>query len=401
MKSNLKLGIFLLVIVLIMTALIQVNQKEKINWNRTYNPKDKIPYGTFVIKNELKNILPHSSEIKTVKQTLYTFLDEGKYDNHAAIVFIGSSFSIGEAGNKKVLDFVKKGGTLFVSTNMFDQRFLDSLEVGITDFNEYKAGIKPQDNTVKIHLSNKDKAFVYDKLKYIFVFDQLKKNATTIVGYAQKGSVSVPNFVKINLGEGQVFLHLEPDVFTNYYVLQEGPFSIAYHSLKYLDGKNILWYDGLYDLDQARTPLRFILSNRALSAAWYLLLFSLILYLIFKSKREQRAVPIIEAEPNLSIAFAKTIGSLYYENGSPGNMVLKKIEYFLFQLRKQYYLNTNDLSDPQFIYALSQRTVIPEEEIMEFINQIQILQNQEGYSIKDLKNIYQLIEQFKQKANLL
>src|SRR5690606_10183509 len=144
--------------------------------------------------------------------------------------------------------------------------------------------------------------------------------------YAKKGGVAVPNFIKVKHGKGVVFLHLEPEVFTNYYLLQKETFPVVYHSLQYLGDRQIVWYDGRSHIKQETTPLRFILSDRALSSAWYLLLIALLFYLIFKSKREQRAVPIVEPEPNLSIAFAKTIGSLYYENGAPGNMVVKKIE---------------------------------------------------------------------------
>ena len=400
MKSNLKLGIALLVIVLIATALMQANQKERINWDKTFSPKDKIPYGTFVIKKELKNILPKSQNIKTVNQTLYTFLDGESYGKNDAILFIGRVFNIGEASNNQVLDFVKKGGTLFASAEDFESPFLDSLKLNISSFNEYKAHLELEESIVKIYLPNGNSA-VYNKMKYFNLFDQLDESTTHILGYVEKGEVAVPNFIKIKYGAGQVFLHLSPEVFTNYYVLQKNPFSVAHQSLSVLNGKNILWYDGQYNYEQETTPLRFILSNPALRSAWYLLLFVLIIYLIFKSKREQRAVPIVTPEPNLSIAFAKTIGSLYYENGSPENMVLKKIEYFLFQLRKQYNLSTENLSDPQFIYALGQRTAIPESEIKTFLSQIQSLQSQATYSIEDLKNTYHIIEQFKQKANLL
>lgn len=400
MKSNLKLSILLLVVVLIVTALIQANQKERIDWSLSFNPKDKIPYGTFVIKKELKDILSKSQKITTVNQTLYTFLEQKPNDKNDAILFIGSEFNIAEAGENKVLDFVKNGGSLFISSKYIATSFLDSLQVSYTSFDEYKAKLALNQDSVQFFVSNGNKA-VFNKIKYISLFDKLPLQKTHILGYAQKGAVAVPNFIKVNHDKGFVYLHLSPEVFTNYYVLQKQTFPIAYQSLNVLNGKNILWYDGLYNLDQETTPLRFILSNPALRTAWYLLLFSLIIYLIFKSKRAQRAVPIIKPEPNLSIAFAKTIGSLYYENGSPENMILKKIEYFLFQLRKQYNLNTENLNDTQFIYALGQRTAIPNEEIKTFLLQIQTLQRQTTYSIEDLKKTYQIIEQFKQKANLL
>jgi len=402
MRSNTKLGLILLILVMFFIALIEATKKEKINWRQTYSSTDKIPYGTYVLKNELRNILPTSTSLITVGPSLYTFLEDSKYESNAAVLFIGSDFSLGEVENKKLLSFVEEGGAAFISTSKFNLDFVKNLQIGHQEFSEYEAGVDFMKDKITLYLSSHvQDTVVFDKIKHFSVFNKVNKETTTILGYAKKENVAVPNFIKVDFGKGVIFLHLEPDVFTNYYMLQKGPLSIVYHSLQYINGRQILWYDGLKSSDQKATPLRFVLSDRALSSAWYLLLIALMFYLIFKGKREQRAIPVVESEPNLSIDFAKTIGSLYYENGMPGNMVLKKIEHFLFEIRKQYYMDTSDLSDIHFIKILSQRTAIPEEEVELFLEQIRRAHAQRDFSIKDLKSISRLIEQFKQKANLI
>lgn len=398
MKSNFKLGIVLLLAVLVITALIQASQKENIDWRRTYNPKDKIPYGTFVLKKELKTILGARTKITAVQESLYTFLETNKTQKKEAIVFVGDVFSNGKAANQKIMEFVQNGGVLFAAANEFESDFLDSLGIGYTAINEYKAGLSLKEKQSRLYLSKNRQEAVFDKLQIPKLFDELPSKDVTILGFVKKENLSLPNFIRINMGKGSLLLHLEPDVFTNYYLLQEKTFPIAAESLQYLRGKDIIWFDGLYDLEKEQTPLRFILSDRALKSAWYLLLLALILYLVFKSKREQRAVPIIEPEPNLSVDFAKTIGSLYYENGHPGNMILKKVEYFLFDLRKTYHVDTNDLSDKKMINSLSQRTGIPKEEVIQFMEQIRSIKEQGN--LENLKNTYHLIEQFKLKANM-
>lgn len=402
MKSNTKLGLILLLLVMVSIALIEATRKEKIDWRKTFNPNDKIPYGTFVLRNELEGLLPNAPSVIPVGKSIYTFLEEQEYDSNATVLFIGAKPVLGKTGNESLLNFVKQGGSAFLVAQGFELPISRALQFGYQEFSEYESGVNFKEDGVSFYLSkDQQNSATFDRVEKFTIFNKLNEKTTTILGYAKKGNVSVPNFIKVKYGKGLAFIHLEPELFTNYYLLNEKTFPLLYKSLQYVDAKQILWYDGLSDAKEVRTPMRFILSDRALSSSWYLLLIALLLYLIFKSKREQRAVPIVEPEPNLSIEFAKTIGSLYYENGSPGNMVLKKIEYFLFEIRKQYHLDTADLSDKRFIAGLAQRAAMPKQEVELFLEKIIHIQNQTHFSTADLKNIYQLIEQFKQKANLI
>ncbi len=400
---KLKFGIVLVVIVLILTAIMQAGQKQPIDWRKSYSPTLKTPYGTYVTKNELKQLFIKQPKITEINQSLYMFLEEkGNYQFNDALLFVGYSFDLGKAGSEKLMNFVKKGGTAFIAASNFDDVLLDSLKIGYTTYQAYKTGDGVTAYPTYLTLNKYREDAIFDKLAAPQLFDQLPSNGkgVTILGTMTVNETTAPNFIQVQYGKGTFYLHLAPDIYTNYYLLQKSTFPIAYHSLQYLDGKNILWYDGQYNIDQQTTPMRFILSNAALRVAWYLLLIALLIYLIFKSRREQRAIPVVEPEANKSVEFAKTIGSLYYENGSPGNMVQKKIHYFLFDIRRTYHLDTNDLSDPKFIYSLSQRTNISESEVKSFLDEISDAQNKIEFSMAELKHFYHLIEDFKEKAGM-
>lgn len=401
MKLNLKFGILLTVVVMLLTALMQAGQKEPIDWRKSYSPTLKSPYGTYVLKRELKQLFKKQPKITEVNQSLYMFLEEkANYKRMDALVFIGSNFSEGEVGTKKLLHFVKDGGTAFIAASNFDNTFLDSLRIGFRSYEAFRGGDGISAFPTYLSVKKYAKKVVFDKVDAPQLFDKLPLKNSVILGELTVNKTTAPNFIQVNYGKGAFYLHLEPDAFTNYYLLQKQTFPIAYHSLQYLEGKNILWYDGQYNIDQQTTPMRFILSNTALRIAWYLLLTALLIYLIFKSKREQRAIPVVEPETNKSVEFSKTIGSLYYENGSPGNMVLKKIHYFLFDIRRNYHLDTNELSDAQFIYSLSQRTHLSEGEVRSFFEEISAAQKRTEFSMADLKHFYHLIEDFKEKVGM-
>ena len=79
--------------------------------------------------------------------------------------------------------------------------------------------------------------------------------------------------------------------------------------------------------------------------AWRLMIFGFLLYLLFKGKRQQRIIPVIEKPKNTTVEFAKSISSLYYQERDATDMVQKKITYFLDQVRQRYYLDTQQINE--------------------------------------------------------
>lgn len=395
MNGRLKFGILTLVVVIVLSALIQMGQQAPIDWRKNFHPAKKTPYGTYVLRQELAQTFDSKPTIKTVNKSLYTYFETEKYDSTAALLFVGNEFSQGETGTDRLLQFVNEGGTAFIASQWYDKALLDSLNVGTTIFNAYETGEGIADYSIALSLYNSQQKVVFDKVdSRPSLFNRLPDDAL-VLGNMHTNKTSVPIFIQLSYGKGTFFIHLIPDVFTNYYLLQEQTYPVVFYSLKYLEGKNILWYDGLHLQDEAQSPLRFILTNKGLRSAWYLLLTTLLVYLIFKSRREQRAIPIITPEENKSVEFAKTIGSLYYENGQPENMVQMKIDHFLFELRRYHQLDTSDILAQKFITQLSLRMGKPVEEVREFMRQMAKYYKKTNCTLADLKAVHQQIETFK------
>ena len=89
--------------------------------------------------------------------------------------------------------------------------------------------------------------------------------------------------------------------------------------------------------------MRYILSQPALKWAWYIFLIGMLDFYIFNAKRKQRIVPIIKPLANTTVDFTKTIGNLYYQEGDHGNIIDKKIIYFLEKIRNEYLIDTTKL----------------------------------------------------------
>lgn len=402
MKGNYKLGIGLLIGVILVIALIQAAQKEPINWNKTYNPKDKIPFGTYVVRQEIKDVFKNNPKITAVNQSPYSYFNNNDSDQSKTedFIFIGLEFNPGKTSLKSLLSFVEKGNNVFLAAKYLPKELCDTLKINFEVFDSYLAKRPFEKDSVYYLLAENKLTERFDRNSSQTFFNKLSDSATTILGYLKRGRIKLPNFIRVKFGKGYIFCQLTPDVYSNYFMLNPKTYPIAYQSLHHLNGQNILWYDGLYATEASQTPLRFILSRPALRAAWYLLLIALILFLIFRSKRKEKAIPIVKPEKNMSLAFAQTIGSLYYESGHPGNMVTKKINYFLYQLKKKYRFDDMALEKANFRKLAIWRFHMPEDEINEFFDRIVYYQKLANPTLTDLKTVQNIIEDFKQKIKL-
>ncbi|WP_159636589.1 DUF4350 domain-containing protein [Sphingobacterium composti Ten et al. 2007 non Yoo et al. 2007] len=401
MSRNTWLGILLLFTVFLGIALIDAGAKRPIDWNETYLFKDKIPFGAYVFREELPNILGKDRSYTNYGESTYELLanfDSLQY-NKRAIIDISQFHSIYEHDTKSLLRYVENGGEVFLSGKSFSDEFLDTLGLYF-ELLDY-AKFTPNPRSVYYTLVNDTAKLYLEKVTNLPIFSKLNPENTTILGYLNSRGRALPNFIKVSRGKGAMYLHLVPAVFGNYYMLQENSYNYAAKVINTVRSEEVWLSDYGYYWDRPNTPLRVILQKPGFAQAWYLLLIGLLLLMIFKSKREQRAVPVIIPEPNKSKEFAQTIGNLYYENGSPGNIIQKKIEYFLFDVRNNYQLDTLKLDDDRFIKQLSSKSTVDIDETKHLLKLIDQYRNKKEASIADVKIVNQKIEDFKQKANFI
>ena len=401
LKRNVLIGLLLVLVVAIGIALIDAGAKRPINWSKTYNFKDKIPYGLFVFRNELPHILGEDRVYENFGETMYELVDrlDSVQDYGAALIDIYQYAGYDDLDAKKILDYASTGGEVFVASTYIGSELLDTLGIHAEAL-QYKLFV-PTDKNVSYSLGEDTARLHLDKVNEFNVFSKLNKETCTILGQLHARGRAMPNFIRVSHGKGGIYLHLLPEVFTNYHMLQQGSYEYASRALQIIKNKKILLSDYYFKSDQSATPLRVVLTQPGFYQAWYLLLFGLFVLLLFKSKREQRAVKIVRPEPNLSKEFAKTIGTLYYENGEPGNIIHKKIDFFLYAIRYSYHLETMNLLDDKFLRQLSLKSSIPLEETTILFTFLHGCRERSNFSIEEVKNVNKKIEDFKSKANLI
>jgi hypothetical protein len=395
MNKTVKIYIALLVILFIGFAIIEFSRETPIDWTKTYRETDKIPYGTFVLYEELPTLFP-DSEIENIKVSPYQYFDayynwaDSTYDISGSYLHIDEYAQIDDVSAQELLDFASHGNDVFISTAYPPQKFYDSLYLDIknsfdvkgnAEFGFMNSEFKNDSITIEKGLSN-----IY--------FSKLDSSITTVLGYQKFDSIKRINFVKIDHGFGSIYLHLQPIVFTNYQLLKKDNQKYAAAALSYLPDETILYdYHSKIGQDLGSSPLRFILSKPALRAAWYLGLISLVLFMIFNAKRKQRIVKVIKPLENTTVAFTKTIGNLYYETKDHNNLIDKKITYFLEYIRRVYYLDTQ-LLDEKFTKNLTVKSGKDKATTKKLIDLIVYLKAKPVCAEADLLNLNNTIEDF-------
>ena len=378
-----------------------LTRKKPIDWSSSFLSLHKSPYGTYVLYNELKNIFPKSEVINTNLST-YEFLindyniDTGNYSEDTNYLFLSNTINFGEQSSEELFYFVGQGNNVFMAARDFPEYIQDSLHFEVN----YSYDITPEVTLKFANPNLKKTKFYYEKAVENVYFNKLDSTNITVLGYNEVDNIEHVNFIKIKYGEGNFILNTQPYAFTNYHMLKSDHAAYVSACFSYLPDYNIVWDDrNKSKTEEIGTPLRYLLSKPTLKYAWFTSLFAIFLFMIFRAKRRQRIVPIIEKLQNTSLAFAKTMGNLYYQEGEPKNIVSKKITYFLEHIRNKYMLDTQNLN-ADFKKRLHLKTGISKEEIDRLVNYIVILNNSKQIKEHSLIILNKHIENFYQKIKL-
>ena len=338
-------------------VIIDINKPIPINWTPTYDTKDKIPFGLYVLDKEIPFVL-EDRRLKKLDFTPYEYFHTQNPNNSSETLQLEGTFlrisefsDLDKSSSSELLNFASRGNSVFLSMKDFPKVILDSLKLAINGEYQYTDSIfnwlaNPKIGTQKFNL--------VEGIGNNY-FSKIDTTNTKVLGF-QSGDSTRINFIKVKYKAGNFFLHTQPAAFTNFHLLKKNNFEYAEKVLSYLPKADVIWYTKNQNGEKiSSSPLRFIFSQPALKAAWFLFLIGMLLFMIFNAKRRQRVVPIIKPLQNSSIDFTKTIGNLYFQEGEHGNLIDKKIIYFLDKIRSQYLLETSILDD-NFIKKLNQKS---------------------------------------------
>lgn len=380
------------VLLLVLTACNFGGQK-RLNRRVTLWRKDKIPYGTYIAYENLKYIFPNAKI--TVHAGPPSTLSQG--EGKKAYIIVASRMLPDESEMNAIMNFVGEGNHVFISAFQFGDSLLHTLHIKPDNDSNYYARDSLQ-LSVYNPVNHDSLSFTYPGNAYDTYVSSLDSRYTTILGRDLKGR---PNFVKFGYkGGGALYLQFAPMAFTNFFLLHKNNKAYYDNVLSYLPASvtEVNWDEYFrYDREKGFSAFQYILGNRSLRWAFWLLLLLFLLIYLFESKRKQRMIPVISGSRNNSLDFVKTIGRLYYQRRDNHNLALKMVAHFQDHVRTRYNLPASALDDA-FLDRLSYKSGFGKERLQDLVTSIKKLQEKTSLTDEELLAFHRKMDEFYKQA---
>ena len=418
---------------------LEYNRPKPLDWSRTFINKDKIPYGTFALYDQLPRLLG-SDSIEAVRLPVYSQLTGLAPDNDVArairttqetlpkqaldsiaeqppvaiplrdgranYLFINESFELSRPDAQALLQFVARGNDAFVAAQSFDetpQLLRDSLGFGTKDAklvtHQRPKGL-PVVDSVDLRFSNRALAAAHLRLPGTDVEQRLVVDSGRVGRTLATDAQGQAVLVRLDHGQGHFYLCTAPLAFTNYYLLRPRSTAFAAAALAYLPARRT-WWDEYQKQGPAgeQSLLRVVFAHEALRYAYYLTLAGGLLLALMAARRRQRIIPTIKALPNTTLLFTRTVAGLYRQGNSHALIAEKKVGLFMDYLRTRFQETSPDFGDADFRERLSQKAGLPRPRVDELLRLVNFARTAPRMTDQQLLQLSRALGDFRREAS--
>jgi hypothetical protein len=380
-------------VLLVLYVVAQYYKPVPTNWKTTFLKEDKIPFGLYLLHQQIPQLFPGTT-LRIAGSPVYNSLS-GKNYTHTAYLFIASTVDMDKADFKLLKQFMEGGNDVFIAAFNLGKVLQDTLKVDInSSFNPVKQKGIPV-NFTNPYLKS-EIPYVFDKGIGDYYFSALDTLRASVLGTNKNEQV---NFLKYAFGKGNLYLMANPQLFTNYSLLNPAGADYAAKALSVLKlPRTMIWDEMNTAATQGnRSPLSIIFRYPALTWAYYMALVGLVVFVLFEIKRRQRIIPVVEPLTNSSVEFAEVVGKVYYQQRDNRDISLKKVNYLFESFRQNYRLKA-PLLDQEQQDLLVVRSGVPAAVVQDLFKTIRGIQTNTSVSDDVLLELNKQIEEFYAQA---
>jgi hypothetical protein len=380
-------------IVMVGYLVAQYYKPKPTDWTATYLKEDKIPFGTYILYQELGKVFPNA-EITSSRLPVYNNLN-GKEFVNTNYLFIAGRVNMDKYDYLELVKYMEKGNNVFIAAYELSDFLTDTLNLTMNSVYDYAHKNGTPINFVDPALKGK-RDYIFNKGLGDQYFSKVDTIRASALGRNADGEI---NYVKYTFGKGGLYLLPSPQLLSNYNILNPSGATYISKALSFLpDAKHVIWDENNTkgSIDDA-SVLRVLFNNDNLRWAYYLAISGLLIFVLFEMKRRQRIIPVIEPLKNTSVEFVEVVGKVYYQQRDNRDIAHKKITYFLEYVRSNYRLKTTVL-DEEFISDLILKSGINEEIVRKLIEMINRLNGAIVIDDHALIQLHKLIEKFNKQA---
>ncbi len=363
--------VIFLVAVLIIYILTELAKPNPINWTATYHSNHKIPFGTFATHDLLKDLFS-GKPAEPAYKSIYELVNEDQIESN--LLLMSDVIALDRNDMETLLSYINDGHTVVLSARDFGGALTDSLDfrIGVKDplltydFEAIQETLVGEATEVITLDLDKDQSVLYpfSNVATTSFFTKVPEENFKVRAFNEAGQAVLAEYTGL---KGKLYISTMPLALTNYFVLNEKTSSFASSILSLFPEDESLIHNEYYQLgrNESQTPLRVVLANKSLRWAMFILLLTLVIFLLFESKRRQRIIPLITPLKNLSVEFVETLGRLYYRQKDHKKLAQKRVSYWKDFVRRNFNLRV-DQFDEEFEKELSKKSGLE-------INKVQVL----------------------------
>lgn len=332
------------------------------NWNiRDFSINDRQAYGLYYVFSTIKKGTS-KQKFNLIDKSLWEQLHVA--DTGSVYLFVGNAFYYTDRDLDSLMAFVANGNVAFYSAHHFglwpdfNKNSLsmlagnDSICIKIRMAGEVTlqfSGAAP-DEVFPFHFQQGDERWLHDWRYFAGCRDDDEFTAEVVTLFNDE----FPDMIAVAHGKGTIYLHLNPIMFSNYFFVEGVGLDYINACFHPFTGKKLYWdvssntpksQDDDEPPDGPTPPhpnfLTFIFSHRELNWAWHLMLAGVLLFLLFRSKRTQRIIPVIPAPKNRSADFVQTVAALYYQPYNHQHIANEMRNQFLQFIVNKYGIKVN------------------------------------------------------------
>jgi hypothetical protein len=213
---------YILILVLVLfgsLVFLESTAKKPLDWSDSYWKNHSKPFGAEIFHKIFTEQLEQSEETnQSVYETLTESYKAGNY------LFFNGNLGFGEYDTKELLCWIENGNTVLMSAEYFPKTILDTLNLNKKKFvfdNQFS--YQP---SVVLDTTNQDEIYDFKRNLNVEYFTNTDTLDHQVLGYSKVVNNDstmtkyLPNFIKAKFGQGELYLHLFPKAFTNYFLVR-------------------------------------------------------------------------------------------------------------------------------------------------------------------------------------
>ena len=334
-----------------------------IDWRYSFSLRHKKPFGCDILRAELQTAFPG----KNIANLYHDYTNPKKelaHDGCYNLILIDNELNLTNAQWQWLLNEAGKGNHILLSAESLPQILLDTLKFKII-----------KDST--IHLLKQQKAnfslnHKQDSINNHYHFEQNITNhylEGDSMDVLSTNEINQPVYIKKQVGEGALYIHCNPLVFSNYHMLANQNYIYGFECLAQLPMADTYWDEYHKTVNRtALSPIMYIHHYPLLKQAWYFLWIILVIYLWLEIRRRQRPIPTLAKPVNSTLEFVKTMGRLYLARRDHRDIALKKYLYFKDFVKRKYHLSFDVSRQEEEMVALSEKSGLPLKSIRQIVD---------------------------------